>query len=170
MTKNVTLHAIEKNDLDFLHRLYNDPSIMNFWFEEAYNSKAKLEDDYEKHKESSSSREFILHNGSEKLGFVALFAIDSTHRKAEFAIMMDPKQQGKGYAKIATKLAMDYAFRTLNLNKLYLIVDEVNKKAEHIYEKSGFKREGVLKDEYFVDGEYHSVVYMSIFQNEYLNK
>lgn len=170
MIQNETLSVIEKSDLDFIHRLFNDPTIMNFWFEEAYNSKTQLEENYDKQMESQRSRQFILRNETEQLGFIALFDLDLIHRKAEFAIMMDPKQQGKGYAKIATKLAMDYAFRTLNLNKLYLIVDQVNEKAEHIYENSGFKREGILKDEYFVDGKYHSVVYMSIFQNEYLNK
>lgn len=170
MTQNISLTVIEKTDLDFLHRLFNDPAIMNFWFEEAYNSKAQIEEEYEKQKESQRSREFILQNETEQLGFVALFDIDFVHRKAEFAIMMDPAQQGKGYAKIATKLAIDYAFRTLNLNKLYLIADSINEKAIHIYEKTGFKQEAVLKDEYFVNGEYHSVVYMSIFQNDYFNK
>lgn len=170
MTQNISLAVLEKTDLDFLHRLVNDPAIMNFWFEEAHNSKAQLEENYDKQKETQHSRGFILRNETDQLGFVALFSIDFIHRKAEFAIMMDPKQQGKGYAKIATKLAMDYAFLTLNLNKLYLIVDEVNEKAEHVYEKVGFKREGVLKDEYFVNGEYHNVVYMSIFQKDYLNK
>lgn len=170
MTGNISLRTIEKTDLAFVHRLYNDPAIMNYWFDEAYYSKAKLEESYEKELNSSSSRKFIVHNETEQLGFVALFDINYVHSKAEFAIMMDPKQQGKGYAKTATKLAIDYAFRTLNLNKLYLVADQENEKAIHIYEKMGFKQEAILRDEYFVKGSYHSVVYMSMFQKEYLEK
>lgn len=34
-----------------------------------------------------------------------------------------PEQQGRGYAKAATRLAINYAFRMLNLYKLYLLVD-----------------------------------------------
>lgn len=170
MTQNISLRAIEKTDLDFLHRLYNDPAIMNYWFEEAYYSKTKLEENYEKQEENSSDRKFILHDGSEQLGFVALYKIDYIHRKAEFAIMIDPKHQGKGYAIPATNLAMDYAFRKLNLNKLYLIVDKENEKAIHVYEKTGFIQEAVLQDEYFINGTYRSIVYMSIFQKDYLKK
>lgn len=170
MATEVNIRAIEKTDIDFLHKLYNNPAIMNFWFEEAYNSKESLEENFERQAEANRSRGFILQKGEVKLGFVALFYIEPIHRKAEFAIMMDPDQQGKGYAKIATKLAMDYAFRTLNLNKLYLIVDQENEKAEHIYEKIGFEQEAILKDEFFINGAYHSIVYMSIFQKDYLNE
>jgi len=168
MSTKISLRAIEKTDLDFLHRLYNNTAIMNYWFEEAYYSKAKLEENFEKQKKDSNCRRFILHTDNEKLGFVALYNIDFIHRKAEFAIMIDPRQQGKGYAIPATNHAKDYAFRTLNLNKLYLIADHENEKAIHIYEKAGFKQEAVLKDEFFVNGSYRNIVYMSIFQKEYL--
>lgn len=170
MTTDVQLRAIEKTDMDFLHKLYNDPSIMQFWFEEAHYSMAKLEESFEKQEEADRSRGFILQKGEEKLGFVALFHIEPVHRKAEFAIMMDPEQQGKGYAKTATTLAMDYAFRTLNLHKLYLIVDVENKKAVHIYEKMGYSHEATLTDEFFINGAYHSIAYMSLFQKDYLEK
>lgn len=168
MSTNLTLRALEKTDVDFLYRLYNDPAIMKYWFEEPYFSKTKIEENLTKQLDDTQNRRFILQNGTEAVGFVALFFIHGVHRKAEFAIMMDPQQQGKGYAKTATKLAMDYAFQTLNLNKLYLVVDEVNEKAIHIYEKIGFKYEALLKNEYFIDGVYHNAVYMSIFQDEYL--
>lgn len=168
MSKDLTLRTVEESDIEFLHRLYNDPNVMLYWFEEAYYSKEKIRTNLEKYLEDENSRRFILHNGTEQLGFIALYDIDYTHRKAEFAIMIDPKQQGKGYAIPATKLAMDYAFRTLNLNKLYLIVDKENEIAMKVYEKVGFQKEAVLKDEYFVNGSYHSIVYMSCFQANYL--
>lgn len=170
MQSHLHLRAIEKSDIDFVHRLFNDPEIMNYWFAEPYYSKEVLLDNYEKQKTTGKSRTFILHDGLEQLGFIALFDIRHIHRKAEFAIIIDPQQQGKGYAKKATKLALDYALRTLNLNKVYLIVDQANEKAIHIYKEVGFKREATLKDEYFVDGSYRSIAYMSIFQDDYLSK
>src|SRR5699024_7529756 len=111
---------------------------------------------------------FILRKNNEKLGFVQLISIDYIHRKAEFTIMIDPRGQGHGYASIATHLAMDYAFSVLNLHKLYLIVDKMNEKAIYIYKKTGFQVEAELKDEFFVNGTYHNVVIMSMFQADYL--
>lgn len=70
----------------------------------------------------------------------------------------------------AAKLAMDYAFSVLNLYKLYLIVDKENAKAIHIYEKLGFKKEGDLIDEFFVNGSYRSAIRMCTFQAPYFEQ
>lgn len=168
ISKKFFLRTLEKTDLDFLHRLYNDPKIMDYWFEEPFNSKAALEAGFEKHLNDPSIKSFILKDSDEMVGLIQLFSIDYIHRKAEFAIIIDPLQQGKGYALLATNLSSEYAFLTLNLNKLYLYVDAVNDKAIHIYEKAGFIQEAVLKDEFFVNGKYHDIVYMSCFQKDYL--
>jgi len=70
----------------------------------------------------------------------------------------------------AAKLAMDYGFSVLNLYKLYLIVDQENEKAIHIYTKLGFEIEGVLKHEFFINGEYRNTIRMCIFQHQYLER
>ena len=59
-------------------------------------------------------------------------------------------------------MLVDYAFKKLGLHKVYLMHWKENKKAEHLYNKLGFKTEGVLKDEYFWQGRYHDMVRMSI--------
>lgn len=170
MSGKVRLRTFEKEDIDFIHRLTNNPDVMSYWFEEAYNSKAKLEEVYMKNKDNSRERLFILDKDDEQLGFVALYSIDPIHRKAEFAIMIDPAHQGFGYASEATRLAIDYAFTVLNLNKLFLIVDEKNEKAMHVYKKVGFEVDAILKEEYFVNGSYHNAVIMSIFQRDYFSE
>ena len=58
----------------------------------------------------------------------------------------------------------------LNLYKLYLLVDVDNTRAIRIYEDAGFRREGVLVDEFFSDGRYHDVVRMCLFQREALRE
>ena len=63
---------------------------------------------------------------------------------------------------------MDYAFTVLNLYKLSLIVDCENQRAIGVYKKLGFREEGLLRHEFFVDGEYRDVFRMAIFQPEYL--
>lgn len=165
--EQLQLKVLEKADVAFLHRLYNNPTIMNYWFEEAYHAIETIEEDIDKYKNDPTMRRFILQKDNQPLGLVALYDIHSIHRKAEFAIMLDPSKQGNGYALPATISTVNYAFRTLNLHKLYLIVDEQNERAIHVYEKAGFKQEAVLKEEYFIDGSYHNVVYMSILKEDF---
>ncbi|EAD8369489.1 spermidine N1-acetyltransferase [Listeria monocytogenes] len=167
MSGDLKLRPLEREDLKFVHRLNNDAKIMSYWFEEPYEAFVELQELYDKHIHDQSERRFILELDGQMLGLVELMEIDYIHRRAEFQIIIDPKFQGHGYAVSATKLAMKYAFHVLNLHKLYLVVDKVNEKAIHVYEKVGFIREGELIDEFFVDGTYHDAIRMCIFQHQY---
>ncbi|EAF5666031.1 spermidine N1-acetyltransferase [Listeria innocua] len=167
MNGDLKLRPLEREDLKFVHRLNNDAKIMSYWFEEPYEAFVELQELYDKHIHDQSERRFILELDGQMVGLVELMEIDYIHRRAEFQIIIDPKFQGHGYAVSATKLAMKYAFHVLNLHKLYLVVDKVNEKAIHVYEKVGFIREGELIDEFFVDGTYHDAIRMCIFQHQY---
>ncbi|MBC2141801.1 spermidine N1-acetyltransferase [Listeria innocua] len=167
MSGDLRLRPLEREDLKFVHRLNNDAKIMSYWFEEPYEAFVELQELYDKHIHDQSERRFILELDGQMVGLVELMEIDYIHRRAEFQIIIDPKFQGHGYAVSATKLAMKYAFHVLNLHKLYLVVDKVNEKAIHVYEKVGFIREGELIDEFFVDGTYHDAIRMCIFQHQY---
>lgn len=167
MQDNIRLRTYEEEDNTFIHDLVNNHDIMAYWFLEPYLSKTAMEKHFEKQWNDPTVRSFILTNGDEPLGLVQLFDIHPVHRKAEYAIMIDPKQQGKGYAPIATRLAMDYAFNILNLHKLYLYVDEENIVAQHVYKKCGYETIATLKEEFFVKGSYHDVIVMNIFKRDY---
>ncbi|EAG0240276.1 spermidine N1-acetyltransferase [Listeria monocytogenes] len=167
MSGDLKLRPLEREDLKFVHRLNNDAKIMSYWFEEPYEAFVELQELYDKHIHDQSERRFILELDGQMVGLVELMEIDYIHRRAEFQIIIDPKFQGNGYAVSATKLAMKYAFHVLNMHKLYLVVDKVNEKAIHVYEKVGFIREGELIDEFFVDGTYHDAIRMCIFQHQY---
>ncbi|ASK64078.1 spermidine acetyltransferase [Virgibacillus phasianinus] len=168
MSGKLRLRPLEREDLKFVHELNNDPKIMSYWFEEPYEAFVELRDLYDRHIHDQSERRFIVEKSDETLGLVELVEIDYIHRRSEFQIIIAPKHQGHGYAIDATHLAMDYAFSVLNMHKLYLIVDQENEKAIHIYKKVGFSVEGELKDEFFVEGSYHNAVRMYIFQQQYL--
>lgn len=168
---NASLRPLERGDLHFVHVLNNNRSVMGYWFEEPYESFVELEELYRKHIHDQSERRFIVEDAAhERVGLVELVEIDQLHRRAEFLIMISPDQQGRGYARAATRLAINYAFRMLNLYKLYLLVDIDNARAIRIYEDAGFRREGVLLEEFFADGRYHDVVRMCLFQHEALQR
>ena len=172
----VSLRPLERSDLHFVHVLNNNRSVMGYWFEEPYESFVELEELYRKHIHDQSERRFIVEHASvddhshERVGLVELVEIDHLHRRAEFLIMISPDFQSRGFAKAATRSAINYAFRVLNLYKLYLLVDIDNAAAIKVYEGAGFKREGVLVDEFFSDGRYRSVIRMCIYQHEALGR
>ncbi|WP_029687192.1 spermidine N1-acetyltransferase [Tatumella saanichensis] len=166
----IKLRPLEREDLHFVHQLDNNASVMRYWFEEPYEAFVELSDLYNKHIHDQTERRFVVEHQGQNAGLVELVEINHVHRRAEFQIIIDPAHQGKGLASQAAKLAMEYGFSVLNLYKLYLIVDEENEKAIHIYSKLGFEIEGVLKHEFFINGEYRNTIRMCIFQHQFLEK
>ncbi|UYZ84534.1 spermidine N1-acetyltransferase [Entomomonas sp. E2T0] len=163
----IQLRPLERKDLKFVHQLDNNANVMRYWFEEPYEAFVELIDLYDKHIHDQSERRFIIQSQAKPIGLVELMEINHIHRNAEFQIIIDPAYQGKGYASKATKLAMEYAFNILNLYKLYLLVDQENEKAIHIYSKLGFIKEGLLHHEFFVNGKYRDVIRMCTFQDQF---
>lgn len=166
-TQDLRLRPLEREDLKFVHDLDNNATIMRYWFEEPYEAFVELVDLYDKHIHNQMERRFIVDMGGSSIGLVELIEIDYIHRRAEFQIIIDPTYQGRGFGEKSTIMALDYAFNVLNLYKIYLVVDNENKKALHIYEKLGFELEGILKHEFFANGGYRDAARMCIFQHQH---
>ncbi|MBU7025134.1 MAG: GNAT family N-acetyltransferase, partial [Theionarchaea archaeon] len=90
------------------------------------------------------------------------------NRKAELGIFIGEKKYwGKGYGTEAVRLGLKLAFEALNLNKVYLRAFINNKRAQKCYEKAGFKKEGILRQDMFKNGNYIDCIVYSILMEEY---
>ncbi len=164
------IRPLEREDLRFVHDLDNNETVMHYWFEEPYEAFVELCDLYDKHIHDQSERRFVAEKDGRRVGLVELVEINHIHRRAEFQIIVAPEHQGRGYATAASKLAIEYAFFVLNLYKLYLVVDVDNAVAIAVYRKLGFRDEGVLRHEFFVNGEYRDALRMALFQPDFLDR
>jgi RimJ/RimL family protein N-acetyltransferase len=104
----------------------------------------------------------------EPLGEVVILEIDKENRNAHIRItLFTVDDLNKGYGGEAMRLMVDYGFRALNLHRIGLDVFSFNERAVHVYEKIGFKREGVERDSLFYDGEFHDTILMGILEDEW---
>lgn len=102
------------------------------------------------------------------IGCTGLMQIDFSNRHAGFGIVIGVEEEwGKGYGTEATRLMVQYAFETHNLNRVWLHVYDYNQRAIRAYEKVGFRKEGVLRQEMFRDGHYWDTVVMGILRDEW---
>lgn len=171
MKEELSIRALERGDLRFIHRLNNNRKIMSYWFEEPYESFDELEELYNRHIHDNAERRFVVENETNELiGLVELIEIDYIHRRAEFQIIINTAYQGKGYARTLIHKALAYSFNILNLYKVYLMVATENEKAIHLYQQCGFIEEGHFIKDIFVNGKYQDVKRMCIFQCDYLPK
>jgi RimJ/RimL family protein N-acetyltransferase len=109
-----------------------------------------------------------LRDGDRLIGGTGLHDIDPICRRAAFGIVIgEPGEWGKGYGTEATRLMLGYAFETLNLNRVWLHAFEYNERALRAYEKIGFRREGVLRQDTFREGRYWDTIAMAILREEW---
>lgn len=70
-----------------------------------------------------------------------IYLTDITEESAKYHIFIGEKKYwGKGVAKEASKLILEYAFKTIKLKNVYLKVRYDNTRAIILYKKIGFKK------------------------------
>ena len=100
------------------------------------------------------------------LGSVYIRDIDRQHNKAEYGIFIgEVSARGRGVGTAAAGLMLRYSFEREGLHRVYLRVFADNLQAIRSYEKAGFVREGLLKDDVRIDGEYRDIVWMAKTQD-----
>ncbi|MBK6990156.1 MAG: GNAT family N-acetyltransferase [Bacteroidetes bacterium] len=104
---------------------------------------------------------------SSLVGMTFLKNINMIFRHAEFSILIDSAQKGKGYGKEACYKTLEFGFRHLGLNKIYLKVRTDNTSAIRIYEACGFKVEGTLREDIYKQGKFADQFYMGILVSEF---
>ena len=96
------------------------------------------------------------------LGSVYIRDIDRKHRKAEYGIFIgEASARGRGVGTATAKLMLRYCFEEEKLHRIYLRALAGNLPAIRSYEKAGFVREGILREDVCIDGQFCDIVWMA---------
>jgi RimJ/RimL family protein N-acetyltransferase len=99
------------------------------------------------------------------IGYVQVTGINPTHRSAEIGIRIGAEpNRNQGFGKEALRLAVEFCWNHLNLNRVQLIVFKHNQRAISAYKAAGFRKEGVLRKAAFIGGEWVDLVPMAILR------
>lgn len=171
----ITLRAIERDDLPRLLAFNNDLDVELAgggdppWPQ----SFARIVADFDRDT-SAGGRDgnkdgvnFAIEAGGEIIGICALFGVDPIGRTAELGIGIGDKEYwGQGYGREAIGLLVDYAFRLLNLRRVFLRVHGRNERAIRAYRACGFIEEGRMRQHVWSNGAYDDLILMGILHDE----
>lgn len=160
MQNNVTLRALEPEDVDLLYQWEND---MELWVvSETLTpfSKHQLQqyiktmnlDIYQ-----SKELRLMIETVDEKhqvVGMIDLFDFDPYHNRAGVGIMVKKEFEGMGLASKGLQLFIDYCFNNLGIHLLYCSIIRGNNRSIRLFESKGFQCSGIRKHWRKVGREY----------------
>ncbi|MRX71516.1 GNAT family N-acetyltransferase [Bacillus lacus] len=103
----------------------------------------------------------------ELVGMVAFPEIDWQGKKTSFGYWLSPGFEGKGIVIRCVENLTDYAFNTLNLNRIEISCAEDNLRSRALPEKLGFIKEGILRDNYYLNGYLHNLIVYSLLKSDW---
>lgn len=120
--------------------------------------------------EKGTSYRFGIREKSNKklIGLIGIH-INKEHQKAEIGYWLGKNFWGKGYLTETLKAVLKFGFEELQLNKIYATHYLHNPASGKVMENSGMKLEGLLKQEYFHNGQFLDVNRYSILKEDFLN-
>jgi RimJ/RimL family protein N-acetyltransferase len=103
------------------------------------------------------------------VGHISLGNISKKNRSGRISRVLIGKtaERGKGYCQEMIQAVLEVGFEELKLHRISLGVYDSNIAAIRCYEKCGMKKEGVARDILFYEGEYWSMVEMSMLEDEW---
>jgi RimJ/RimL family protein N-acetyltransferase len=168
--EKVTLRSIRKDDAKHWEKWLNDAEVLKYL--EPYLlygvNRESEEKRYDLTRRSQTNKYFTIETtDGQVIGITGLHAISWEWSNAEIGINIGEKEYwGKGCGTDAMRILVKFAFDRMNLHRVYLHVSALHQGGIRCYEKIGFKREGVLREDRYLDGKYHDTVVMGILRGE----
>ena len=164
--KNVNLRVMEKEDLPLFAEWFNKPEVFGEYNPLHQMSRIEAEKMLENPLEL---KPFIIEkkDGS-KIGFVAHFyVLHPAGRQLEIGYSLVPSERGKGYCSEAVKIMVDYLFLSKETMRIQAQTDPRNVASQKVLEKVGFKKEGTLRKNFFMRGEWRDAYVYGILREEW---
>ena len=159
--RRLRLRRANESDLQYIIALEYDPENLKFI--------VPFDEDFHK--------EVINSDNSEKMD-VIIEEIDTQTRAGYFLLQglntheiewthVIVGKKGLGYGRESLNLLMKWSFEIKKFHRGWLDCKEYNKVAINLYESSGLKREGLLRETLLTNGVYENLIIFGILDREY---
>lgn len=170
----VGLRSLEREDLPLLRDWRNIASFRKNFREHRELNMANQNAWFDRTMQNPNDYMFIITRLSDNtpLGACGLLYTNWIIRSADFSFYIGIDElyiDDKGLAKEAAGLLIDYGFKNLNLNKIWMELYEFDTaKIDFFTGKFGFHIDGKLRQNAFEDGRYYDSFIISLLRDEYL--
>lgn len=170
-TARLTLRALASTDLDDHLRLFGDPQVVRYLYEEPLDRAAAAE-----HLQRRLPAELPAEGGwlnlaveadGTYLGEVGVSLVSHVHRHCEIGYVFLPEAGGQGYATEAATAMVDLAFAYLHAHRVSGRLDARNAGSARLLERLGMRPEAHFCENEMVKGEWTDELVYAITEQEW---
>lgn len=168
----VRLRGPREEDTDRLFALFSDPAVMRYWSRGPMTERAEAAGYIANIHEGFASRSLInwaiVDPGTDRLvGTCTLYDLQPRHLRVALGYALMPACQGRGIARSAARLALDWAFAELGAHRAEADVDPRNAPSIRLLESLGFRHEGLLRERFVADAEIQDSMLYGVLASEW---
>ena len=169
--KNIGFRSIEFADLELLQSWRNAEELRKYFREYRDFSFSQIKEWYQNMIKDDKFEMFMIIdlNSNETVGVVGYTYIDWINRHCDLHFYLGKELEwiDKTYCPVAIKLALKHAFNTLNMNKVWAEIYEIDDKKLTFFKSLNFNTDVVHRDHYFYEGKYYNSYIVSLLREEY---
>lgn len=151
-TERLQLHALCPDDAPALFDLFHDPDAMPYWHTCRHQTLEDTRSAIEAMLRPPRARWWSVRTAAkqETIGFLGFLGFGTI---PGFGYAIHSRHRSQGYAAEAARVALDFGFQQLNLDRVELWIHEANTASQRMAESLGFARRGAFRQIYPREGQ-----------------
>ncbi|MFW9784000.1 MAG: GNAT family N-acetyltransferase [Candidatus Heimdallarchaeota archaeon] len=169
---NLDLYPLNSDHVYLYSKWENNPKVRRYartWLPVSIKDSEKYLETRDKGVPERIMLEIQYKKDNKPVGYCEIGDFDWFDRRAYIGFLIgETEYWGKNICSEAVKLLVEYCFTELNLFKITAETLAPNIASKRCLEKNGFKIEGKVKKEMYVDGEFLDMLKLCIFKDDWM--
>jgi ribosomal-protein-alanine N-acetyltransferase len=172
VASRVRLRWLTPHDIPALFEIFGDSEVCRYWSRPPLRNQAEARDLHNQIIRYFAERSLFQWGiagivDDRVIGTCTLASLTPEHSRAEVGFALARAAWGQGYMAEALPALIRFAFESLNLHRLEADVDPRNLPSIRLLERMGFRREGLLRERYHLNGEIQDALFYGLLRREF---
>lgn len=169
LSDRLCVRIMEKRDLEKARLLHNEESTLNRLSDPFHVSQEEQVEWFTNLSKSRKQRRYSIVKiaDDELVGVIRVDQIDLVNRNCEIGADVIPSMRRLGIAFEAYGMIINYLFGNLGMHRLHLFTLESNNAAINLYQKLGFRKEGILRESISRNGSFANLYMMALLSQDW---
>lgn len=170
---NLVLRKLRKEDSESIFEYFSNKEVMKYYDLEAFNYLDQAVGIIDRWNSNYENKQGIRWGISKQendriIGTCGFHNWSKENHKAEVGYELNQNYWNNGIMTKVIEKIVEVGFEEMNLNRIEALYDPLNIASAKVLQKTGFIREGVLRDYYFEKGKFCDAEICSILKRDLL--